>query len=209
MTVEMTPAQQEVYAWMGVSPLVLAPELADSSRNIVVHVVEPGTQVATIAPQGARSEAKTIDSDSGVIDSGVNGMEKTPPIEFEATSSFGFRGVVKPAPILATHLTSPSPVRESLETNETPEGNPSLGNPAFANDRFSGFSVDPTVEFSPPDPLPDREVPPSANEEPAPVEYKTPEYPKPVPEEPELDTIAEARRRRRRSSALRTESGEE
>ena len=211
VTVEMTPAQQEVYAWMGVSPLVLAPELADSSRNIVIHVVEPGTQVATIAPQGARSEAETIDSDSAVIDSGVNDREETPTVEFETTSTFGFRGVVKPAPILATHLTDPSgdsSDQESLETDEIPKRNHGLGNHTFANDRFSGLS-ERTPEFSPPDPFPDQEASPPANEDPAPIEYKTPESPNPVPEEPELDTIAEARRRRRRSSALRTESGEE
>jgi ribonuclease E len=41
--VEMTPAQQEVYAWMGVSPLLLLSDAVDSSRNVVVNVVEPGT----------------------------------------------------------------------------------------------------------------------------------------------------------------------
>ena len=41
--VEMTSAQQEVYAWMGVSPLLLIPDAVDSSRNVVVNVVEPGT----------------------------------------------------------------------------------------------------------------------------------------------------------------------
>jgi len=39
----MTSAQQEVYACMGVSPLLLIPDAVDSSRNVVVNVVEPGT----------------------------------------------------------------------------------------------------------------------------------------------------------------------
>ena len=195
--VEMTPAQQEVYAWMGVSPLVLAPELLDSSRNIVVHVVEPGTKVATIAPQVV-SEAETVESEG-------NGMEEIPATGFEATPSFGFRGVVKPAPILAAHLTdqiSEHPEPESPEAEETHEGNH-----AFTNDRFSGLSAESAPEFS----LPDRvqETSSESSEYHAPVDYKTPEYPNAVPEEPESETIAEARRRRRRSSALRTESGEE
>lgn len=42
ITVEMTPLQKEVYAWIGVSPLVLMPELLESDRNLVVHVVDPG-----------------------------------------------------------------------------------------------------------------------------------------------------------------------
>ncbi|MEY2979230.1 MAG: hypothetical protein RLZZ435_3369, partial [Cyanobacteriota bacterium] len=57
--VEMTPAQQEVYAWMGVSPLLLLPELLDNTRNVVVNVVDPGTLPAL--PEDSQVNTLTLD----------------------------------------------------------------------------------------------------------------------------------------------------
>ncbi|MGA1411536.1 MAG: Rne/Rng family ribonuclease [Prochlorotrichaceae cyanobacterium] len=57
--VEMTPAQQEVYAWMGVSPLLLLPDLLDNTRNVVVNVVDPGTLPAL--PEDSQANSLTLE----------------------------------------------------------------------------------------------------------------------------------------------------
>lgn len=42
VTVEMSPAEQDVYAWMGISPLVLSQQEVKNPRTAVVSVVLPG-----------------------------------------------------------------------------------------------------------------------------------------------------------------------
>ncbi|MBF2029013.1 MAG: Rne/Rng family ribonuclease [Oscillatoriales cyanobacterium C42_A2020_001] len=42
VTVEMTPEEQDVYAWMGISPLVLAQQEVKNPRSAIISVVLPG-----------------------------------------------------------------------------------------------------------------------------------------------------------------------
>ncbi len=44
ITVPMTPKEQEVYAWMGISPLVLVDRQGKENRNTIVRVVLPGEE---------------------------------------------------------------------------------------------------------------------------------------------------------------------
>jgi ribonuclease E len=42
ITVEMTPEEQEVYAWMGISPIVLSPQEVKNPKSALISVVLPG-----------------------------------------------------------------------------------------------------------------------------------------------------------------------
>jgi ribonuclease E len=61
ITVEMTPEEQEIYALMGVSPLVLAPEPVKDPKTTVVMVTLPGQgrQLANSTAAGSGSETST------------------------------------------------------------------------------------------------------------------------------------------------------
>lgn len=50
ITVEMSPEEQDVYAWMGISPLVLAQQEVKNPRSAVISVVLPGQAPAIAAP---------------------------------------------------------------------------------------------------------------------------------------------------------------
>jgi ribonuclease E len=58
ITVEMTSEEQDVYAWMGVSPLVLSSQEVKNPRSAVISVVLPGE-----VPQVLQTEATESDSD--------------------------------------------------------------------------------------------------------------------------------------------------
>src|SRR5579883_2026951 len=49
VAVEMTPEEQEVYAWMGISPLVLTSQEVKNPKSAIISVVLPG-QAETVAP---------------------------------------------------------------------------------------------------------------------------------------------------------------
>jgi ribonuclease E len=50
ISVEMTPEEQEVYAWMGISPLVLSSQEVKNPKSAIISVVLPG-QTPTAAPE--------------------------------------------------------------------------------------------------------------------------------------------------------------
>ncbi len=60
VTVEMTPEEQDVYAWMGISPLVLASQEVKNPRSAVISVVLPGQAPAVADPQSVSSDAVTM-----------------------------------------------------------------------------------------------------------------------------------------------------
>ncbi len=53
ITVPMTPKEQEVYAWMGISPLVLVDRQGKENRNTIVRVVLPGEENKPTPPPPA------------------------------------------------------------------------------------------------------------------------------------------------------------
>lgn len=56
VTVEMSPDEQDVYAWMGVSPLVLAQQDVKNPRTAVISVVLPGEAPPDLTPRPATPE---------------------------------------------------------------------------------------------------------------------------------------------------------
>ncbi|NER23229.1 MAG: ribonuclease E/G [Symploca sp. SIO1C2] len=81
VSVEMTPEEQDVYALMGISPLVRLERDFKDNRSVIVSVVLPGeaeiTENANPVPVESSTEAKTI--------SLVSREEVTPPITEEET----------------------------------------------------------------------------------------------------------------------------
>lgn len=59
ISVEMTPEEQDVYAWMGVSPLVLANQDVKNTKAAIVSVVLPGQASPAAPPATADSSVET------------------------------------------------------------------------------------------------------------------------------------------------------
>ncbi len=59
VTVEMTPEEQQVYATMGISPLVLATQAVADPKNAIVQVVLPGEGGAIAASSLTESDLRT------------------------------------------------------------------------------------------------------------------------------------------------------
>ncbi|MDX2242693.1 MAG: Rne/Rng family ribonuclease [Leptolyngbyaceae cyanobacterium bins.302] len=78
VTVEMTPAEQDVYAWMGVSPLVLAQQEVKNPRNAVISVVLPGQ-----APPLTDSERVATPEFAEPDGENSDGVDDTPTEEAE------------------------------------------------------------------------------------------------------------------------------
>jgi ribonuclease E len=101
MVVEMTQEQQEIYALMGISPLVLTNTSMKEQRNLIVTVtlpgvppvLPPGAVLATIKPDhGNESESEDISSSNGdddheVSDLGLNDEDEIAPSHLLAKSS--------------------------------------------------------------------------------------------------------------------------
>ncbi len=60
VTVEMSPDEQDVYAWMGISPLVLAQQEVKNPRTALISVVLPGEAPALPATDEADEEPDPI-----------------------------------------------------------------------------------------------------------------------------------------------------
>jgi ribonuclease E len=50
VAVEMTPIEQEVYAWMGISPLIRLDRTYKNPKSTIVNIVAPGESIAQIEP---------------------------------------------------------------------------------------------------------------------------------------------------------------
>ncbi len=128
--VEMTPPQQEVYAWMGVSPLLLLPDGVDSARNVVVNVVEPGTLPAFPvesedlepteeflldegSPEDFDAEAEEREDDRFAVDFEEEEDEDEDEalgFSFPRVKSLGVSPAVPPEPLEITPQPTPQPV---------------------------------------------------------------------------------------------------
>ncbi|PSB26837.1 Rne/Rng family ribonuclease [Stenomitos frigidus] len=61
IAVEMTPEEQDIYAWMGISPLVLSNQEVKNPKAAVISVVLPG-EAPAITPELAEPEQMTLAS---------------------------------------------------------------------------------------------------------------------------------------------------
>jgi ribonuclease E len=59
VVLEMTPEEQEVYAWMGISPLVKSNLQLKNPKSAIINLVEPGQEIVTITSQ--KSTTMTIE----------------------------------------------------------------------------------------------------------------------------------------------------
>lgn len=107
IAVEMTPEEQDVYAWMGVSPLILATREVKNPKSAIVSVVLPG-EAPTVNP-GAESSAPTLASQP----------EVTPAAAFTP-------------PKLTTAAPAPAPIavdKSRTESSRTPDPEPDPSEP--------------------------------------------------------------------------------
>ncbi|MBE9102253.1 Rne/Rng family ribonuclease [Vacuolonema iberomarrocanum] len=63
ISIEMTPDEQELYAMMGISPLVLAREAVKDPKNAVISVYLPGMAPPPELPNGKNGQAATPSAD--------------------------------------------------------------------------------------------------------------------------------------------------
>jgi len=110
ITIEMTPEEQDVYAFMGVSPLVRLNRQVKSSKSVILSVVSPGESAATETQQNsavefsveAPVEPAPIDtSQNSAVESSVEAPAEPAPIDTPQNSAveFSVEAPVEPAPI--------------------------------------------------------------------------------------------------------------
>ena len=115
VAVEMTPEEQDVYAWMGVSPLVLATQEVKNPKSAIISVVLPGQTPPEITVPTVR-EQPAIKLKVG---RGVSGVE-LPGVEFPGVESpeivpAAEPSSVTPAPIAPPVVAPPIVVNEQIE----------------------------------------------------------------------------------------------
>ncbi|MGF1499325.1 MAG: ribonuclease E/G [Elainellaceae cyanobacterium] len=77
--VEMTPQEQDIYALMGISPLVLATEPVKSPKNAIVNVVLPGQERRTESQPEEDSNHDNGASSNGSSSPVTNGSKENSP----------------------------------------------------------------------------------------------------------------------------------
>jgi len=98
IAVEMTPEEQEVYAWMGISPLVLSTKTVKNPKSAIISVVLPG-------------EAPPVDLIAPPVD-----PIATPAIAEPETTAFATADTEPGAPVLVSGR-SPIRSRKIIDTN--------------------------------------------------------------------------------------------
>jgi ribonuclease E len=118
VTVEMTPEQQQVYAMMGISPLVLAEKPVKNPKNTVVTVKTPGEESGSDRGWSdtwgdwssvSSSEAESSSAATSVSESEVS--EKTEPAQSDRT---------EPSETPSTPATTTSETTSSESVSEKP-----------------------------------------------------------------------------------------
>ncbi|MDX2228619.1 MAG: Rne/Rng family ribonuclease [Leptolyngbyaceae cyanobacterium bins.349] len=78
VTVEMTPEEQDVYAWMGISPLVLAQQEVKNPRSALISVVLPGEAPAS-APVSAVTNRLATSVEEAAVDIEITSPQTAKP----------------------------------------------------------------------------------------------------------------------------------
>jgi ribonuclease E len=119
VSVEMTPEEQDVYAFMGVSPLVRLNRAAKNSRSVIINVTLPGQ--LPVSSNSSENEAPDSEPeqdsvsgtlseetlDSGINDSGFEANKMILPIKADQES---FPDVPESEPSLVARITDESEV---------------------------------------------------------------------------------------------------
>ena len=115
--VEMTPDEQDVYAWMGISPIVLTTQELKNPKSANIFVTLPGQAPPTLPV--VATEAPTIEDEEFAPD-----VEAAPPQNSESVS---LKVRKKPStrvvdePLLTSNLIEEAPSEPSLEEPPAPE----------------------------------------------------------------------------------------
>lgn len=125
--VEMTPDEQDVYAWMGISPIVLITQELKNPKSANIFVTLPG-QAPPPLP-AVEIEASTIDDEdlaSDIEAAPPQSIETAPPQNSEAVSlkirkKPSTKVVDDPEPLLPSDLIEEAPSEASLEEQPAPE----------------------------------------------------------------------------------------
>lgn len=210
ITVKMNESEQEVYSWMGISPLVLSGQTVENPRNTVVKIQAPQEGDGSESPSETGSESGP-ERTGGLPGAAGESRGETPtlsPTIAAAMVAGSWSGETAP-PSLRGDRREPEPEPETYSSRPskppipkiTATILPTLGTvPVTAAPLDLPASVDapvPSPSFAPPPPTTTASLPPAAPVIPAdPAPGEAPAKPKPQ---------VENRRRRRRSSATHGE----
>ncbi len=101
--VEMTPDEQDVYAWMGISPIVLTTQELKNPKSANIFVMLPG-QAPPPPPIQALETPKIEDEDP--VPEGGNSPPLSPePISLRVRKKPSARAVAEPEPLLTSNFT--------------------------------------------------------------------------------------------------------
>ena len=119
--VEMTPEEQDVYAWMGISPIVLTTQELKNPKSVNIFVTLPG-QAPPALPVMA-TEAPAIEEEDFAVDAEVVHPQNAEPISLKIRKKPLTRVVDEPDLLLSLDLEE-APLEPSLDKQPEPEPEP-------------------------------------------------------------------------------------
>ncbi len=117
--VEMTPDEQDVYAWMGISPIVLTTQELKNPKSASIFVTLPGQAPPPLPTQV--TEAPEIEDEDLTLD-----VENSPPpipepISLRVRKKPSARIVAEPEPLLTPTFTPEPTLEPTLDEQPAPE----------------------------------------------------------------------------------------
>ena len=125
--VEMTPEEQEVYAWMGVSPLVLSPQSVKNPKSAVISVVLPGqappVQLAVDVVGASIAKANTLELESAAETEDSNYSQSV-----EVKETIAIAAPIKLTPKLPGVILEATAAEPDPEPDPEPDSDPDSDN---------------------------------------------------------------------------------
>jgi ribonuclease E len=87
VSIEMTPEQQDIYALMGISPLVLLNRQVKNPKSAIVSVTLPGESAQTAPAPSVEANRESVSVIDSVIDRDIPGVESALDEKFSYISS--------------------------------------------------------------------------------------------------------------------------
>ncbi|WP_448560777.1 Rne/Rng family ribonuclease [Trichothermofontia sp.] len=119
VTVEMTPEEQEVYAFMGISPLTLQSAEGPPSRSTVVSVVLPGEKPAVKAGGSAVAASTSPSALDTPNDLGIEAPADVTPASPDFSGLTGEASAATPTPRVRRRRSSLAAVTAAPDTSPT------------------------------------------------------------------------------------------
>jgi ribonuclease E len=120
VSVEMTPEEQDVYAFMGVSPLVHLNRGVKNSRSVIINVILPGQLPDAANVSEETPEFEPTNLIPGQLPDAANVSEETPDLESVVDSTVEPEAVILPikAEESLQELSPPSSVSVTTDATE-------------------------------------------------------------------------------------------